>query len=165
VQQVFVGKHLRQLDAKGRLALPAEYLARLAPEERSEIYLAPGRGGCLHVLPRLYWEGQMETLAARYPSDVEHEFYHHCQLRSIDKAGRVLLDEEAREMAQLPAPEADGKTAVVVCGSGRYLQVWGHDAYRGRATSGRTFAGALPSVRATGTTGAAEPPAQAGRAG
>ncbi|MGA1716945.1 MAG: MraZ N-terminal domain-containing protein, partial [Ilumatobacteraceae bacterium] len=44
--QVFVGKHERQLDPKGRLALPATFRSRLEPR----CYLLLGQDKCIAVV-------------------------------------------------------------------------------------------------------------------
>ena len=141
---MFVGRHARNLDRKSRLAIPAEYVNRLQPEDRAELYVAPGKKGCIWLVPKSYWEREFERLAEECESEVPGEFYHHCQLRPVDKAGRILLDEQARGLADLPLPQGDDPVAVMVCGSGRYLQVWEKGAYEGLARSPRDFSRNLP---------------------
>ena len=148
---MFVGRHARNLDRKSRLAIPAEYVNRLAPDDRGELYVTPGKKGCIWLVPKSFWEREFERLAAEYDSEIPDEFYHHCRLRPIDKAGRVLLDDETRELAELVDP-ADGATVeVMVCGSGRYLQVWSKESYERRARTPRDFARTLPAGPRTGT--------------
>ncbi len=141
---MFVGRHVRNLDRKSRLAIPAEYVNRLQPDDRGELYVTPGKQGCIWLVPKSYWATEFERLAAAYDSVVPGEFYHHCRLRPVDKAGRVLLDEETRELAGLPDPGTVEVVAVMVCGSGRYLQVWDKATYQELARSPRDFARRLP---------------------
>jgi DNA-binding transcriptional regulator/RsmH inhibitor MraZ len=148
---VFVGRHARNLDRKSRLALPAEFVNRLQPDDRSEVYVTPGKKGCIWLVPKSFWETEFERLAAEYDSDIPDEFYHHCRLRPVDKAGRVLLDEDTRELAELSDPAAGDPVAVMVCGSGRYLQVWCKARYEDRARSPRDFARSLPARGGAGT--------------
>ena len=143
---MFVGRHVRNLDRKCRLALPAEYVNRLQPDDRNELYVTPGKKGCIWLVPKSYWDKEFERLAAEYDSDVPGEFYHHCQLRPVDKAGRLLLDDSARPLADLATPGADTTVTVMVCGSGRYLQVWEKGVYDELARSPRDFARRLPSA-------------------
>ena len=111
---MFVGRHARSLDRKGRLAIPAEYLNRLEPGERDEIYVTPGENGCIWLLPKGYYS----AVAAKVEEDDDDEiadlFFHYSQLRTIDKAGRLLLDEGAREFADLPDPSGDDKVTADV---------------------------------------------------
>ena len=143
---MFVGRHARNLDRKSRLALPAEYVNRLQPDDRGELYVTPGKKGCIWLVPKSYWDKEFERLAAEYESEVPGEFYHHCQLRPVDKAGRLLLDGEARSLAGLSLPSAETTVSVMVCGSGRYLQVWCKDRYQELARTPRDFARSLPEA-------------------
>ena len=51
-QRVFVGRHERQLDPKGRLALPASYRPRFEPS----CFLSFGNDGCVEVWTRELFE-------------------------------------------------------------------------------------------------------------
>lgn len=129
---MFVGRFDRQLDEKARLVIPAEFVDQLQGPDREAIYVTPGRDGCLWLVPRSHFEGPFAraVLGAGGARDVlADQFFHECQLRSIDKAGRLVLDEAAREMASIPAPGGGEPPQVVVCGSGSYMQVWGRAAY------------------------------------
>ena len=150
---MFVGRQARNLDRKSRLALPAEYVNRLQPEDRTELYVTPGKKGCIWLVPKSYWDTEFERLADEYESAVPGEFYHHCRLRPVDKAGRVLLERETRELAGLSDPAGDDVVEVMVCGSGRYLQIWDKSTYEDLARTPRDFARSLPvgSQRPAGT--------------
>ena len=149
---MFVGRHARNLDRKSRLALPAEYVNRLLPDDRSELYVTPGKKGCIWLVPKSYWDTEFERLAAEYESAVPGEFYHHCRLRPVDKAGRVLLDDETRDLAALGDPSGETAVSVMVCGSGRYLQIWNKSTYLELARTPRDFAQSL-TVGAAPTAG------------
>ena len=157
---MFVGRVTRKLDAKGRLALPAEYLGKLEREDRDEVVLAPGPRGCIWLLPKSYWGTVSERLANSFSSPIPGEFYHHCQFRGLDQSGRVLLDEDARKLAGIPSAkeaaqaaekaracgadpkseEGDGAVRVTVCGTGRYIQIWFKPRYEETALSAESFA-------------------------
>ena len=141
MRSVFVGKHLRQLDDKGRLAIPAEYLSLLEGADRDALFIAPGKRGGLWLLPPSYYKGAFLEVAPRFDSVVPDEFFHDCQFRPLDKAGRILVDRDARVLgAFTETPGSGGKVSVVVCGSGRYLQVWAQAEYDQKAISGRVLA-------------------------
>ena len=144
---MFVGRHARSLDKKGRLAIPAEFLNRLGVDERDEIYVTPGEQGCVFLLPKSYYSAFVAKVEEAGDDEIADQFFHFSQLRSIDKAGRLLLDEGAREFADIPDPAGAAKVTVMVCGSGRYLQVWEHDDYLSRVKSGRSFAKSLRRIR------------------
>jgi DNA-binding transcriptional regulator/RsmH inhibitor MraZ len=163
---VFVGKHVRQLDDKGRLAIPAEYLSLLPEGDRTELYVTPGKRGGIWLVPPSYYTGAFLALAETFQSGLPDEFFHMCQRRSVDKAGRILIDQDARALAGLADPSCpDAKVSVVVCGSGRYLQVWSQGEYEAKATPPRHFAQNLPGGGNAfgGVSGAAGGPLGGGR--
>jgi DNA-binding transcriptional regulator/RsmH inhibitor MraZ len=141
---VFVGKHDRQLDDKGRIAIPAEYVKQFEGADGDrKLVLTPGKSGCIWLITPRYWEEKFEEIARQYSSAIPDEFYHFCQERDVDKAGRLLVDEKARLLAGLPDPAAGSPVQVVVAGSGRYIQIWRRDVYEGRASSPGAFAQAV----------------------
>ena len=143
---MFVGRHVRQLDDKGRLAIPAEYLDLLAGPDREALFITPGKQGCMWLVPKSYYTGDFARVAESFQSvgGAPDQFFHDCQRRTVDKAGRILIDQDARLLAGIPAPDGAEKVTVVVCGSGRYLQVWHKPDYDGRAVPARQIAQSLP---------------------
>ncbi len=125
VDVLFVGALERQLDDKGRLALPAAFRDRL----RDQCYLAKGRDKCVTVVPAEVFKAEAQAMAARVESgDVPRN-----QLRALaysalsvqlDKQGRVTLDEDLRAYADLSV----GKP-VVVAGSFDRLEIWSPERY------------------------------------
>lgn len=117
---LFVGAFERQLDDKGRLALPAAFRDRLG----DRCYLAKGLDKCVTVVPSETFEEEAAAMAARVlTGEVTRN-----QLRalassailvSLDKQGRVNVDEQLREYAELQ-PGA----AVTVAGSFDRLELW-----------------------------------------
>ena len=144
---MFVGRHARNLDRKGRMAIPAEFLNRLGPDERDEIFVTPGENGCVWLLPKGYYAECAERVEQADDAAVSDLFYHYSQLRKIDRVGRLLLDEDARAFAGIPDPAGEATASVMVCGSGRYVQIWEKGDYEGRAASGRSFAQSLKRLR------------------
>jgi MraZ protein len=142
---LFLGKHERQLDDKGRLVLPAEYVRQMGDPEAGprKVVLAPGRGGCLNLFTQQDFQARHLELSAPFETDVPDEFFQHCLERDVDKAGRVLIDGAARELAGLADPTKGATVMVVVAGSGRYIQIWRRDVYEGRASSPGAFAQAV----------------------
>jgi DNA-binding transcriptional regulator/RsmH inhibitor MraZ len=78
--------------------------------------------------------------------EIREQFLHYSQRRKLDKAGRLLLDDDARAFAGLGDPAGADKVSVVVCGTGRYLQVWEKDAYYAGVQAPRDFARGLRKV-------------------
>ena len=117
---LFVGAFERQLDDKGRLAVPATFRDRLG----EHCYLAKGEDKCVTVVPSATFEAEAEAMALRVRlGEVSRN-----QLRalassailvSLDKQGRVNVDEQLREYADLALGEA-----VTVAGSFDRLELW-----------------------------------------
>jgi MraZ protein len=117
---LFVGAFDRQLDDKGRLAVPAAFRDRLG----EHCYLAKGQDKCVTVVPSATFEAEAEAMAARVRlGEVSRN-----QLRalassailvSLDKQGRVNVDEQLREYADLALGEP-----VTVAGSFDRLELW-----------------------------------------
>ena len=117
---LFVGAFERQLDDKGRLALPATFRNRLG----EHCYLAKGQDKCVTVVPSATFEEEAEVMAARVRlGDVSRH-----QLRALassailvtlDKQGRVNVDEQLRDYAGLQLGEP-----VTVAGSFDRLELW-----------------------------------------
>ncbi len=141
---MFLGKHDRQLDDKGRLAIPAEYVRQLGdPDEGPrKLVFAPGKGGCICVFTRQDFDSRFDQLSGRFATEIDDEFFHKCHEREVDRAGRVLIDGSIRELAALPDP-AETPVQVVVAGSGRYMQIWRKDRYDAAARPSSHFAEAV----------------------
>ena len=117
---LFVGTFERQLDDKGRLAVPATFRDRLG----EHCYLAKGQDKCVTVVPSATFEEEAAVMAARVRlGDVSRN-----QLRALassailvtlDKQGRVNVDEQLRDYAGLQLGEP-----VTVAGSFDRLELW-----------------------------------------
>jgi MraZ protein len=117
---LLVGTHDRRVDEKGRLALPALY--REYFQERC--YVTRGRKKCLDVIAT----EQFERVAADMLEGVKRGEVTETQLMAvaasavlttIDKQGRVLIDEKLRQYAGLSTDQS-----VVVSGRLDRLQIW-----------------------------------------
>lgn len=130
---MFVGVHERQLDDKGRLALPSAF----RPLLDDSCYLVYGEDRCVNVFARADFErmagdvmdqvrrGEM-TLARQRA--VAHSATH----VTLDKQGRITIDEKLRSYARLEAG-----SRVVVSGNLDRAEVWCEDLYERVAAAGR----------------------------
>jgi len=117
---LFVGTFERQLDDKGRLAVPATFRDRLG----EHCYLAKGEDKCVTIVPAVTFEEEAAAMAARVRmGEVSRN-----QLRALassailvtlDKQGRVNVDEQLRDYADLPLG-----AAAIVAGSFDRLELW-----------------------------------------
>jgi MraZ protein len=122
---VFVGRHERQLDPKGRVALPAPFRPRFEPN----CFLAFGKDGCIDVFTREDFETQakeaMEKVSTGMISRDEMRALSHFTFEvTVDAQGRITLDRDLRDYAGL---NPDAK--VVVAGSFDRVEIWNADAY------------------------------------
>jgi len=120
--ELFVGTHERQLDDKGRLALPAPFRALLGDE--AHIYLAKGSDRCIDVIPAETFEHDArEALEAVKRGEATRS-----SLRALagsaarvtlDKQGRVKIDDSLREYAEIEIEHA-----VLVTGTFDRFEIW-----------------------------------------
>jgi MraZ protein len=120
VETVFVGVHERQLDPKGRLALPAAFRPRLEPR----CYLAFGRDKCIDVLTAEAFERVAEEMLEKVRTgemdrNQQRALAANTLEVTIDAQGRVNLDEKLREYAGITLG-----SRVVVAGSFDRVEIW-----------------------------------------
>ena len=130
---MFVGFHERQLDDKGRLALPSAFRADVG----DACYLVYGEERCIDVFPREAFEDMaremMRQVRAREISlSRQRAFAHSATLVTLDKQGRVTIDERLRQYAHLSP-----SSTVVVSGNLDRAEVWSSELYEQIAAVGR----------------------------
>ncbi len=98
---LFTGEHEHTIDAKQRLAIPAEFREQLEREDAGAeaLYLAPGGNGQLWLWPERTFErmtGAMEASLLPEEEMMEFEEFIFPQSRrlEIDKAGRIRIPEQ-----------------------------------------------------------------------
>ena len=117
---VFVGVHERQLDPKGRLALPASFRPRLEPR----CYLAFGQDKCVDVLTaEAFDQVVQETLNKVRSGEINRNQQRALAANtvevSIDAQGRINIEEKLREYAGLSL-----NSKVIVAGSFDRVEIW-----------------------------------------
>jgi MraZ protein len=117
---MFVGAHERQLDDKGRVALPATYRAHLG----EHCYLVKGTDKCVDVIPSEEFEQFGRELLAKVERgelnlNRQRALASSATLATVDRQGRVNVDEKLRTYAGL---EIDSQ--VVVAGNLNRLEIW-----------------------------------------
>ena len=130
--QRFVGRYERQVDEKGRLALPSTFRSRFEPR----CYLAFGQDGCIDVMT----EEGFEEVATELMDKVKRGEMSKAQQRALagatlevplDGQGRLLLSLELREFAGI-----DVRGSVIVAGSFDRVEIWNPAAYRRQTEQG-----------------------------
>lgn len=132
---MFVGVHERQLDEKGRLALPSAH--RLALGDDAGCYLVMGEDGCIDVLSRENFEIEARTVmdqVRRGDADRirRRALAHSATQVALDKQGRITIDEKLRSYARL-----EPGSKVVVAGNLDRAEVWNVDLYERIAADAR----------------------------
>jgi MraZ protein len=130
---MFVGVHERQLDDKGRLALPSAFRALLD----DTCYLSMGDDRCVNVYSRTEFERMANDLMARVRDgeitlNRQRALAHSASLVTLDRQGRVTIDDKLRTYARL---ETGSK--VIISGNLDRAEVWCAELYEHIAASGR----------------------------
>jgi transcriptional regulator MraZ len=117
---VFFGRHERQLDDKGRVALPAPYRRQLG----DRLYLVNGANRCIDVFPAEDFEARALELAERArrgeETDARRRTVGHTATEvTVDGQGRIKVDERLRDFARLAL-----QSKVVVTGGIDRVELW-----------------------------------------
>jgi MraZ protein len=128
---VFVGVHERQLDPKGRVALPMAFRPRMEPR----CFLSIGRDKCVDVFTAEDFEAMArETLDKVRRGEIDRNQQRALASNTfevtVDAQGRVNLDEKLRAYAGLAL-----NSKVVVTGAFDRVEIWEptrHEAVAGR---------------------------------
>lgn len=120
----FSGISTLNLDAKGRMAIPAKYRAALEEccESRVVVTVNPSRDRCLWLYPEDHWLKVAERVARMNPMDrsqaaMQRLLLGYASEQEMDRQGRILLSSELREYAGL-----DKKVSML--GQGSRFEIW-----------------------------------------
>ena len=115
---MFVGVHERQLDDRGRVALPPTFRHPLG----DLCYLFSGEDGCVSIRSVDSFKDEATDLIARVKRgeatrDRQRAFAASASEASIDKQGRVTVPSQLRDYAGLTKE-------LVVIGNNTHLEIW-----------------------------------------
>jgi MraZ protein len=115
---VFLGRYAHNLDAKGRLAIPARYREALA----DGVVLTRGIDRCLALYPMEAWRPLAEKVAALPLTDADARNFRRLVFAeaadlSLDAQGRILVPPELRRYAGI-------EREALVVGVDTSLEVW-----------------------------------------
>jgi len=124
-RSLFRGVNTLNLDAKGRMAMPARYRQRLGDACDGQMVVTVDRDHCLLLYPLPEWEiveRKLQKLPSFNPSArrLQRLYMGHATEVELDSAGRMLLPPKLREFAGLE------KRAVLV-GQGNKFEIWDED--------------------------------------
>ena len=116
---VFQGASALNLDAKGRMSMPAKHRDALLVQGDGRITLTKHPDGCLLLFPRPEWEA-FRTRVAQLPMDAHwwrRIFLGNATEVDLDGAGRILVSPELRSAAGI-------EKEVMLLGMGSHLELW-----------------------------------------
>jgi MraZ protein len=123
---MFRGVNKINLDAKGRMALPARYRDQIADCcENQLVATIDTETRCLLLYPLPEWEAiekKIDALPSFNPAArrIQRLLIGHATDLELDSSGRLLLPQPLREYAQM-----DKK--LVLLGQGRKFEIWGEE--------------------------------------
>lgn len=119
---MFRGASKVTLDAKGRMAIPTRYRARLEERCDNQLVVTVDRDYCLLVYPLPEWE-EIERRLVRLPSlnrqarRLQRLMVGYATEVELDGHGRILLSRELREFAGL-------ERQAMLIGQGNRFELW-----------------------------------------
>ena len=130
---MFVGVYERQLDERGRVALPSTFRGELG----EHCYLFIGDDGCVSIRSVASFDEQANEMIEQVKRgeasrNRQRAFSSSASQATIDKQGRVTIDARLREHAGIE-PQA----AVMVLGSLDQIEIWEPEAYRVSEAAGQ----------------------------
>ncbi|MDF9866818.1 MraZ protein [Bacilli bacterium PM5-3] len=115
---MFIGQYNHNIDAKGRMILPAKFRDKVG----EEIVVARGLDGCLSAYPMEKWK-EIETKLSSLPTTKKQaRAYARMVLSSaadleFDKTGRINIPTHLLKIASL-------EKKCIVVGVGDYFEIW-----------------------------------------
>ena len=125
---MFRGATALNLDAKGRLAVPARHRDALTVQAGGRLVLTAHPHRCLLLYPQSAWEPIQEKVMSlpsldKQASLLQRLLVGFAEDMELDGAGRVLVSPVLREFAAL------GKQVMLV-GQGSHFELWSQEAWR-----------------------------------
>jgi MraZ protein len=136
---VFQGASALNLDAKGRMSIPAKHRDALTLLCEGRVTLTRHPHGCLLFFPRPTWESHREQIAA-WPMSArawQRIFLGNASDVEMDSAGRILIAPELRSAVGL-------QRDVMLLGMGSHFEIW--DAALLAENEAQAVAGGMPDV-------------------
>ena len=115
------GEYQHNLDAKGRVTIPAKFREDLG----DKFYVCKGLDKCLFVLSEEGWQKMMtgiSALPAAQSTKLQRFFFAGAAEAEPDKQGRVLLPQSLRDYAGL-------SKETTVIGTGTRAEIWDTEAW------------------------------------
>jgi MraZ protein len=126
------GSHLATVDEKGRVKIPADFLAELR-KSGTRFYVTSDKGDHARVYPMKAWEEIEKKLARRSSYEPKRRKFlqrtnYYGQVVEVDGQGRILIPPVLRESAEM-------KGEVQIQGQLTYLEIWNHARFQNMLNS------------------------------
>ena len=120
---MFMGEYSHNVDAKGRLIVPAKFREQLG----DQFVVTKGVDGCLYVYSQEEWKRIEEkfrevNLTTKDARKFMRFFFAGAAMCEVDKQGRFLLPAVLREYAGLDKE-------VILAGASKKIEIWNKDRY------------------------------------
>ncbi len=124
---MFRGSYPARVDEKGRLKIPAAFLAQIRENYSGQFFVTSTNGLFARIYPLEVWSDIEQRLAQVSSTNRAKKKFlnlvsYYGQGVGLDKQGRVLIPSVLRESAAM-------KGDVAVIGSLTYLDVWNHQRF------------------------------------
>jgi len=124
---VFKGAASLNMDAKGRLAVPAKHREALLAQSGGELVLTAHSHPCLLLYPADAWEPIQTKIMSLSSFDkksaaLQRRLVGYAEDVSLDNAGRMLVSRELRELADL-------QKEIMLVGQGSHFELWSKEAW------------------------------------
>ena len=139
---MFQGASALNLDAKGRMSIPAKHRDALLLQCEGRVTLTKHPHGCLLFFPRPVWEQHREQIAG-WPMSArawQRIFLGNASDVELDTAGRILIAPELRQAVGLTRD-------VMLLGMGSHFEIW--DAAKLAENESQAVAEGMPDVLST----------------
>ena len=136
---MYQGASSLNLDAKGRMSIPARHRDALSVQCEGRVTLTKHPHGCLLLFPRPVWESHREQIAA-WPMSArawQRIFLGNACDVEMDSAGRILISPELRNAVGLMRD-------VMLLGMGSHFEIW--DAAKLNDSESQAIAEGMPDV-------------------
>ncbi|HEY1044417.1 MAG TPA: division/cell wall cluster transcriptional repressor MraZ [Telluria sp.] len=136
---MFQGASAINLDAKGRMSIPAKHRDALQVQCDGRLTLTKHPEGCLLFFPRPVWEQHREQIS-KWPMSArawQRIFLGNAVDVEMDSAGRILISPELRAAVGLSKD-------VMLLGMGSHFEIW--DAAKLAENEEQAVAGGMPDV-------------------
>ena len=138
---MFQGASSINLDAKGRMSIPAKHRDALTIQCEGRLTLTRHPHGCLLLFPRPVWENHRDQIAA-WPMSArawQRVFLGNASDVELDSAGRILIAPELRDAVSMVRD-------VMLLGMGSHFEIW--DAAKLAEDEAQAVAAGMPDVLA-----------------